>query len=84
MSISEMSDLLETPDGMDNLDGALTEDLIGDNDQDEDSSLLDAALGDVSEVDKELAITPTEEQSDALLDETNDNLQVEDTVRLLL
>ena len=39
-----MSDLLETPDGLDSLDKALTEDLIDANDQDEDdSSLLDAA-----------------------------------------
>ena len=77
-----MSDLLETPEGLDGLDGALSMDLIGDNDQDEDSSLLDTALGDITGVDKDLAITPTDEQSDAVLDETNDNLQVEDTVRM--
>ena len=81
MSISGMSDLLETSEGLDSLDGALAEDLMGDNDQDEDSSLLDAALGDVSGVDKELAITPTGEQSDIILDETNENLQGEETVR---
>ncbi len=80
MSISGMSDILETPDGFEGIDKALTEDLLESNDQDEeDSSLLDAALGDISEAGKE---TPTEEPSDALLDETNDNdnLQVEDTV----
>jgi len=77
MSISGMSDILETPDGLDGLDKALTEELLEGNDQDEeDNSLLDAALG--SETGKE---TPTEEQGDAILDETNDNLQVEeDTV----
>ena len=73
-----MSDILETPDGLDGLDKALTEELLEGNDQDEeDCSLLDGALGDISEPGKE---TPTEEQGDAILDETNDNLQVEDTV----
>ena len=79
-----MSDLLETPEGLDSLDGALTEDLIGEQDeQDEDASLLDAALGDVSTGDKDSAITPTDEHGDNILDDTNDNVQVEeDPVRV--
>lgn len=76
-----MSDLLDTPDGLDNLEGGLTEDLI--EEQDEDSALLEDALGDVSAVDKDSVTTPieeteAEEPGDNLLDETNDNVQVEE------
>lgn len=70
MSISGVSDLLDPPEGLDGLDDGLTEDLIGEE-QDEDGSLLDAALGDVSTGDKDS--TPTEEPGDNILDETNDN-----------
>lgn len=80
MSISEVSDLLDAPEGLDGLDEGLTDDLIGD--ADEDSSLLDAALGDVSAGEKDpLALTPVEETEtgDSLVqDETNDSLQVEE------
>ena len=83
-----MSDLLDPPDGLDSLDGGLTDDLIGEreaDEQDEDSSLLDAALGDVSAGDKESATTPMEEPGDSVLDETNDTVQVEDPVcRIIL
>ncbi len=80
-----MSDILDAPDGLDGLDDGLndglTEDLLGDVEQDEDSSLLDAALGDVSTVgegEKEPAITPTEDPGDSVLDETNDSVQLEE------
>ena len=80
MSISGVSDLLDPPEGLDNLDDGLTEDLIGD--QDDDTALLDAALGDVSTGEKDpLADTPTDDQGDSILhdgDETNDSLQVEE------
>jgi hypothetical protein len=78
MSISGVSDLLDAPEGLDSLDDGLTEDLIGD--PDEDSALLDAALGDVSTGDKDpLALTPTEEPGDSIIqDEANDSVQVEE------
>ena len=82
MSISGVSDILDAPEGLDGLDDGLTEDLLGDVEQDEDSALLDAALGDVSTVDegeKEPTVTPTEEAGDSvLLDETNDSVQLEE------
>lgn len=64
MSISGVSDLLDAPEGLDSLDDGLTDDLIGE--ADEDSALLDAALGDVSTGEKDP------------LAETNDSLQVEE------
>ena len=87
MSIS--SDILDAPEGLDGLEDGLTEDLIGDQDED---NLLDAALGDVSTLDKDnsesdplLAITPTEDVGDSILDEANDSVQVEeDPVRFLI
>lgn len=80
MSISGVSDILDAPEGLDGLDDGLTEDvLIGD--PDEDSSLLDAALGDVSTGDKDpLALTPSHEDpvDSNIQDEANDSLQVEE------
>ena len=82
MSISGVSDILDAPEGLEGLDDGLAEDLIGDVEQDEDSSLLDAALGDVSAVGEgekeETAVTPTEEPGDSVLDETNDSVQEEE------
>ena len=81
MSISGVSDILDVPEGLDNLGDGLAEDLIGD--EDEDSSLLDAALGDVSTGDKDpLSLTPPEEpeeHGDSIIqEEANDSLQVEE------
>lgn len=82
MSISGVSDLLDPPEGLDGLDddALTTEDLIGE--QDEDGSLLDAALGDVSTGDKDPSITPPitppEETGDTILDDTTDSVQVEE------
>lgn len=82
MSISGVSDILDAPDGLDSLDDdGLAEDLI--EEQDDDSALLDAALGDVSTLDKPSATpTPTEEPAeeagDSILDETNDSVQLEE------
>lgn len=82
MSISGVSDLLDPPEGLDSLDDGLTEDLIGEQAEDEDGSLLDAALGDVSTGDKDSTTTPTEEpgdeQGDSILDDTTDTVQVEE------
>ncbi len=73
-----MSDILGTPDELDPLERVLSEDLIGEDDQDDENSLLDEeALGDISTVDKDLVITPTEDQGDSILNDTNDNVQVE-------
>ena len=72
-----------TPEGSDSHEDSLTADIA---EQDEDSSLLDTALGlgDPSEGDGEPPETPTEEQADTLLDETADSVQVdEDPVSLL-
>ena len=79
MSISGMSDILGTPDELDPLERVLSEDLIGEDDQDEDNSLLDEeALGDVSTGDKDLVVTtPTEDQGDSILNDTTDSMQVE-------
>ena len=71
-----------TPEGSDSQEDSLTADL---NDQDEDSSLLDTALGigDSTEGDGEPPETPTEEQADNLLDDSADVVPIEeDPVRL--
>ena len=78
MSISGVSDLLDPPEGLDSLEDGLSEDLIGEQADDEDGSLLDAALGDVSTGDKDSATPPTEEPGDSILDETTDSVQVEE------
>ena len=66
-----------TPEGSDNQEDSLTADLA---EQDEDSSLLDTALGlgDSTEGDGEPPETPTEEQVENLLDESADGVQVEE------
>ena len=68
-----------TPEGSDNQEqeDSLTADLA---EQDEDSSLLDTALGlgDTTEGDGEPPETPTEEQADNLLDESTEGVQVEE------
>jgi len=75
MSVSGVSDLLEP--GLDD-DEALTGDFVGD--QDEDGSLLDAALGDVSTGEKDHSSTPPEEAEpgDNILDDTTDSVQLEE------
>lgn len=69
---------MDPPEGLDSLDDGLTEDLIGEQAEDEDGSLLDAALGDVSTGDKDSATTPTDEPGDSILDDTTDSVQVEE------
>ena len=66
-----------SPEGSDNQEDSLTADLA---EQDEDSSLLDTALGlgDTTEGDGEPPETPTEEQVENLLDESADGVQVEE------
>ena len=80
MSISGVSDLLDPPEGLDGLEDGLTEDLIGEQAEDDDGSLLDAALGDVSTGDKDSATPPAEEPEagDSVLDDTADSVQVEE------
>lgn len=62
-----------TPEGSDTQEDSLTADLV---DHDEDSSLLDTALGLAG--DGEPPETPTEEQADTLLDESVDGVQIEE------
>ena len=72
-----------TPEGSDGQEDSLTADL---NDQDEDSSLLDTALGlgEATEGDGEPPETPTEEQVDNLLDDSADTVPIEeDPVRFM-
>ena len=66
-----------SPEGSENQEDSLTADLA---EQDEDSSLLDTALGlgDTTEGDGEPPETPTEEQVENLLDESADGVQVEE------
>ena len=66
-----------SPEGSDNQEDSLTADLA---EQDEDSSLLDTALGlgDTTEGDGEPPETPTEEQVENLLDESADGVQIEE------
>ena len=80
-----MADPLETPEGTYTLEDNLTSDII-DQETEEDSSLLDAALGDATTEDNEdVPTTPTDEQADNLLDDTTDGVHVEeDPVRLCI
>lgn len=67
-----------TPEGSDNQEeDSLTADLT---EQDEDSSLLDTALGlgDTTDGDGEPPETPTEELVENLLDESTEGVQVEE------
>lgn len=73
-----MADPLETPEGTYTLEDHLTSDVI-DQETEEDSSLLDAALGDVTTGDNEdIPTTPTDEQADNLLDDPTDGVNVEE------